>query len=68
MASQFTKCANCDLQGLKYDTGSVMQYHKNSFSNGNGPTMVSKDGSKLGQDDGFSAKDLKGINMIYCGK
>ncbi len=68
MKSQFTKCKGCDLQGLKYDTGSVMQYHEWSFSNGKGKTMVSKDGSKLGQDDGFSTMDLQGINMIYCGK
>ena len=45
-----------------------MQYHEDAFSNGNGPTMVSKDGSELGQRDGFSVLDLQGINMIYCGK
>jgi len=67
MASQFTKCEHCDLQGLPYDTGSVMHYHENAFSNGNGPTIVSLDGSPLGQRDGFSASDLEGINKVYCG-
>ena len=69
MKRQFDKCKNCDLQGLAYDTGSVMQYHETAFSkDGTSKTMVSKDGSKLGQDNGFSKLDLKGINMIYCGK
>ena len=68
MESQFTKCEHCDLQGLPYDTGSVMHYHENAFSNGNGPTIVSLDGSPLGQRDGFSASDLEGINKVYCGK
>jgi len=68
MKRQFDKCKNCDLQGLAYDTGSVMQYHETAFSkDGTSKTMVSKDGSKLGQDNGFSKLDLKGINMIYCG-
>ena len=68
MKRQFDKCKNCDLQGLAYDTGSVMQYHEWAFSNDKGPSMVSKNGKKLGQDNGFSDLDLKGINMIYCGK
>ena len=68
MEGQFTKCEGCDLQGLPYDTGSVMHYHENAFSNGNGPTIVSLDGSPLGQRHGFSAPDLEGINKVYCGK
>ena len=64
----FRKCEGCDSQGLPYDTGSVMQYHENAFSNGNGPTIESLDGSQLGQRDGFSASDIEGINKIYCGE
>jgi len=70
MKSQFAKCESCDLQGLAYDTGSVMQYMEYSFSINEAAglkTMVAKDGSKLGQDNGFSKLDLQGINMIYCG-
>ena len=71
MKRQFDKCKNCDLQGLAYDTGSVMQYMEYSFSKNEAAglwTLKSKDGSKLGQDNGPSKRDIQGINKVYCGK
>ena len=46
-----------------------MHYPETAFSkNRKIPTIVTKDGSKIGQRDGFSVMDIEGINKIYCGK
>jgi len=66
---QFEKCRSCDNQGLKYDVKSVMHYHAYSFAkNKKKPTIKLLDGSTrgIGQRNGFSALDIKGINMLYC--
>jgi hypothetical protein len=70
MLNQFAICKTCGLQGLPYDTGSVMQYMEYSFSKNEAAglwTIKSKDGSKLGQDNGPSKRDIQGINKLYCG-
>jgi len=66
---QFEICKSCDNQGLKYDVKSVMHYHAFSFSKTKGkPTIELLDGSTrgIGQRNGFSALDIKGINKLYC--
>ena len=72
MAPFFAKCENCDLQGLPYDVHSIMHYHQFAFAiNRYIPTIRTLDGTSgqyMGQRDGFSALDIEGINMIYCGK
>ena len=67
--NQFELCESCDDEGLAYDIGSVMHYHAYAFSkNRNKPTIQPKEGplSDLGQRNGLSSQDIKGINEIYC--
>ena len=64
--SNFKKCGYCNNQRLPYDTGSVMHYSSYSFSKNGKPTIIVKDGSGIGQRNGFSLSDLKGINDLYC--
>ena len=71
MLNQFAICKTCDTNGLPYDTGSVMHYGAYAFSKNEGGglwTIKAKDGSKLGQDNGPSKRDIQGINKVYCGK
>ena len=56
---------DADLQGLPYDTGSVMHYGATAFGRGK-KTIISKTGATLGQRNGFSSSDLVGINKLYC--
>ena len=56
---------DADLQGLPYDTGSVMHYSATAFGRGK-KTIISKTGATLGQRNGFSSSDLVGINKLYC--
>merc|ERR1712165_37354 len=70
MLNQFAICKTCDTNGLPYDTGSVMHYGAYAFSKNEGGglwTIKAKDGSKLGQDNGPSKRDIQGINKVYCG-
>ena len=66
----FNKCDGCDLQGLPYDTGSLMHYHAYSFAiDSSKPTITLKNGGSpksIGQLNGFSESDLTGINNLYC--
>ena len=57
---------NADLQGLPYDTGSVMHYGATAFGIGGRKTIISKSGATLGQRNGFSKSDIVGINKLYC--
>ena len=54
------------MQGLPYDTGSVMHYDSKAFGSGR-VTIESLTGAEFGQRNGPSASDVKGINMLYCG-
>ena len=62
----FQKCGRCNNQRLPYDTDSVMHYGSYAFSKNGKPTITVKDGSGIGQRNGFSLSDLKGINELYC--
>jgi len=64
--NNFEKDEGSLLQGLPYDTGSVMHYDSTAFGNGR-VTIESLTGATLGQRNGPSASDVKGINMLYCG-
>ena len=66
---QFRKCEKCDLQGTKYDFGSIMHYGKNYFSKDwqTLTTIDTKNGEEIGQRNGFSYLDIVGINKQYCG-
>lgn len=56
------------LQGLPYDTGSVMHYGATAFGTPYGTkTIISKTGATLGQRNGPSKSDIEGINKLYCG-
>ena len=67
MKYNFNKCTRCSAQGLEYDYTSVMHYDRYAFSANRGQTMARKGcrNCKLGQRNGFSALDIKGINQIY---
>ena len=67
--NNFELCKDCDLQGLKYDIGSVMHYHSKAFTKNGKPTIEAlgaNSGKQLGQKNGFSALDIEGINKVYC--
>jgi len=64
-SSNFEKMSNVNLLGLPYDLGSIMHYGKTAFSNGNGPTIVPKNGGSIGQRRGLSNMDIKKINKLY---
>ena len=66
--SNFQKCGRCNNQRLPYDTDSVMHYGSYAFSKNGKPTITVKDGSRIGQRNGFSSLDLKGINQMYCSR
>ncbi|CAL4058827.1 unnamed protein product, partial [Meganyctiphanes norvegica] len=52
--------------GLPYDYQSVMHYHGYAYSKNGQPTMTAKkEGVALGQYNGFSELDVKGINLRY---
>jgi len=53
-----------DALGLPYDYQSIMHYSSNTFSNGNGPTMVALNGQTLGGDY-LTAVDKAKINGLY---
>ena len=62
------KCEHCDLQNSTYDFNSVMHYGATAFSNNGEDTITTKNGESIGQRNGFSDLDIKGINDLYCGK
>ncbi|XP_066973579.1 hatching enzyme 1.2-like [Macrobrachium rosenbergii] len=53
--------------GLPYDYGSIMHYGRYAFTNSYGyPTIAPKEnGVTIGQRDGFSDLDVKGLNLLY---
>lgn len=53
--------------GVPYDYGSVMHYSANAFSKNNMVTIEAKmkTNDKMGQRDGFSAKDVEKVNRMY---
>ncbi|XP_067951690.1 bone morphogenetic protein 1-like isoform X2 [Watersipora subatra] len=52
--------------GRPYDLSSIMHYGVGTFSNGNGPTMVSKNGEKIGkQASNLSSEDILQANLLY---
>ena len=59
-------------QGVPYDLASIMHYGAYDFSRNGQPTIVPLDSSiplsSLGQENGFSQKDLQHINALYCNK
>jgi len=70
----FETCKNkgCVTQNLPYDYKSVMHYPNKAFSVNGGVTLARKGcGSRttgecqLGQYNGFSASDVKGLNILY---
>ncbi|XP_033976327.1 meprin A subunit beta-like [Trematomus bernacchii] len=55
-------------QGVPYDFWSVMHYGENSFSNGNGSTILTKDPKfqdVIGQRLEVSPKDVLELNLLY---
>ena len=66
--AQFRKCEHCDRQNSTYDYDSIMHYRANAFSNNGKDTITTKNGESIGQRNGFSYLDIKGINDLYCGK
>ena len=64
----FQKCGRCNNQHIRYDTDSVMHYGTYAFSKNGKPTITVKDGSRIGQRNGFSPLDLTGINAMYCSR
>ncbi|XP_075322628.1 meprin A subunit beta-like [Odontesthes bonariensis] len=53
---------------VPYDHWSVMHYPKNMFSNGNGPTIITKDPKfqdVIGQTLGMSPLDVLELNLLY---
>ncbi|KAJ4922785.1 hypothetical protein JOQ06_022772, partial [Pogonophryne albipinna] len=55
-------------QGVPYDFWSVMHYDENSFSNGNGSTILTKDPKfqdVIGQRLEVSPKDVLELNLLY---
>ena len=59
-------------QGVPYDIASIMHYDAYAFSRNGRPTIVPVDSSiplsSLGQDNGFSQRDLQHIKALYCNK
>ena len=59
-------------QGVPYDFWSVMHYGENSFSNGNGSTILTKDPKfqdVIGQRLEVSPRDVLELNLLYkCSK
>lgn len=59
-------------QGVPYDIASIMHYDAYAFSRNGWPTIVPRDSSiplnSLGQDNGFSQRDVQHINALYCNK
>lgn len=71
MRYNFDKCTSCDVQGLAYDTTSVMQYATWAFSANGKPSMtkIGCPSCQLGQYNGLSASDITGLNALYgCGQ
>jgi len=63
---EFDIVMNVDSLGTPYDYQSIMQYRPFEFSNGKGPTMVSKDISKsIGSRSTASATDILQIQLMY---
>ena len=69
MQYNFKKCSkrSCSTQNLAYDYDSVMHYHTTAFSKNGGQTMARKNcrNCKLGQRNGLSESDIKGLNLLY---
>lgn len=65
----FDKARNGETSGfgVPYDYGSVMHYSANAFSRNNMVTIEAKmkTNDKMGQREGFSAKDVEKINRMY---
>lgn len=57
---------NADLQGLPYDTGSVMHYDATAFGSGKVTIKSITGAATLGQRNGFSSSDIVGLNKLYC--
>uniref|UniRef100_A0A1B0GF11 Metalloendopeptidase n=1 Tax=Glossina morsitans morsitans TaxID=37546 RepID=A0A1B0GF11_GLOMM len=56
--------------GVAYDYGSIMHYKATSFSKNGQPTLkalkkMNEDFKKMGQRQGFSARDINKINKMY---
>ena len=68
MQYNFKKCKEnvCSTQNHPYDYDSVMHYHTTAFGNGR-QTMARKGctNCKLGQRNGLSEWDVKGLNLLY---
>ncbi|XP_023186971.1 meprin A subunit beta-like isoform X2 [Xiphophorus maculatus] len=66
----FRKVGNQDstTHGRPYDYLSVMHYHKNAFSNGNGPTIITINQTfqdMIGQRVEMSSSDVQELNLLY---
>ncbi|XP_052863721.1 zinc metalloproteinase nas-4-like [Anopheles cruzii] len=68
-ASNFDKAqaGSTNNFGVQYDYGSVMHYSATAFSKNGKPTIVAKQTftGTMGQRDGFSAKDLTKLKLMY---
>ena len=63
------KIATIDSRGTPYDYDSVMHYGGKFFSKNRRLTIQTKnpaDQHRIGQRRGFSAMDIKQINLMYC--
>ncbi|XP_058056147.1 zinc metalloproteinase nas-4-like [Anopheles bellator] len=69
MAGNFDKAqaGSTNNFGVQYDYGSVMHYSATAFSKNGKPTIVAKQTftGTMGQRDGFSAKDLTKLKLMY---
>ena len=71
MRHNFNKCKRCVTQNHPYDYDSVMHYPNTAF--GNGRITIARKGCgantsgqcRLGQTNGFSEWDIKGLNLLY---
>ena len=62
--SQFDIRTNGMVLG-PYDYGSIMHYPEWAFTNGNGDTIVPNGGEDIGQREGLSPFDIKGVCVLY---
>jgi len=48
-----------------YDVGSIMHYPELAFSINDKPTILTKNGTSIGQRNGLSAGDIEAMRMVY---